>query len=210
MEGITAVSIAGNIGKAFGRVFLQNDKCRSFSEIQSCPCGIEWTARLLVEYHQGIEAVQMKLAERFRSACNDNVRIICPEHFATKDDRIECRRASCGNGTSASRADPCKFCHFNRTLATFVSLRKVKQGVIGLHLLEILLSQIHTSDSGAVYQDHSLSCNILYTSMLQSLSYRYCTHEGSPAHRLRIVNSKHGFHLVFRKLYFAYRKVIML
>ena len=64
VEGITAVSVACDIGKSpTPGILFKHDKGRSLTQIESCAGFVKRTARLLVENHQGVETVEMEAAQ---------------------------------------------------------------------------------------------------------------------------------------------------
>ena len=94
MEGVTSVSKSGKPGQglnptldgAFSR--FQNQICRPFAQIESGAGGIERTARLPVQDHQGIEAVQVVAAQAFAASHNYPFALSGTDEIGAKDNGI--------------------------------------------------------------------------------------------------------------------------
>ena len=121
-EAVTAVSVARDIGKSpTPGILFKHDKGRSLAQIESCAGFVKRTARLLVENHQGVETVEMKAAQGFRTAGNHNIRFVVTQHFGAKHHGIKRRGAGSGNRTATHTLQSCHTGHLHSAVSAVVA-----------------------------------------------------------------------------------------
>ena len=65
---------------------LEHEETGPFPKVQACPAGIERTAGLMVEYHQGVESVEVVPGQAFASSGHYRIEPaaadkVCPQGY---------------------------------------------------------------------------------------------------------------------------------
>ena len=196
VEGITAVSVARDIGKSpTPGIPFEHDKGRSLTQIESCASFVKRTAMLLVENHQRIESVEMEAAQGFRTAGNHNIRFVVTQHFGAKHHGIKCRGAGSGNRAATHPLQSCHTGHLHSAVSAVVAKRKIQQAVFIFHPLPIVLRQVHPSDSGPRNQHNPFPIKTRYSHLRESLLDCNGPHQRCPARQGRLLQTENPLHL---------------
>ena len=127
VEGVATVAVAGHIGKRpFAGIFFKYEEACALAEVEPRACGVKRPARLVVQDHQGVEAVEVEAAEGFRAAGNDDVNLVPREHLCAQDDGVERRGAGSRDGAGPGPFEAGHPGHLVRALAAIVALGQVK------------------------------------------------------------------------------------
>ena len=191
---------------------LQHDITGTLAEVESRPRVVEGAARLVVEDHQGVEAVEMEAGEGFRTAADHYVGVAGAQHVGTEENRVGGRRTGCGQrGVVGEQSEV--LCHVLCACATIV-MEQAGMGFAGVsHLGEVRLGDVHAAHRGTRDEHYTAAGNSVVGAVCllsdscvgECFLHGHHAEECCPAHLLLCRDVEGPLHLVVAHLHLADR-----